>query len=76
MCDYVDGLGGSINPKRGSRDDRHIRLSMGTGEHCRSIATDCIIVDEAHRGYTLDQEMTDGELATRDAAQYLSAYRR
>jgi type I restriction enzyme R subunit len=37
---------------------------------------DCIIVDEAHRGYTLDQEMTDGELATRDAAQYLSAYRR
>lgn len=37
---------------------------------------DCIIVDEAHRGYTLDQEMTDGELANRDAAQYLSAYRR
>lgn len=37
---------------------------------------DCIIVDEAHRGYTLDQEMTDGELETRDAAQYLSSYRR
>ena len=37
---------------------------------------DCIIVDEAHRGYTLDQEMTEGELATRDSAQYLSAYRR
>jgi type I restriction enzyme R subunit len=37
---------------------------------------DCIIVDEAHRGYTLDQEMTDGELATRDASQYLSSYRR
>lgn len=37
---------------------------------------DCIIVDEAHRGYTLDQEMTEGELLTRDAAQYLSAYRR
>lgn len=37
---------------------------------------DCIIVDEAHRGYTLDQEMTEGELATRDAAQYLSSYRR
>ena len=37
---------------------------------------DCIIIDEAHRGYTLDQEMTDGELATRDAAQYLSSYRR
>src|SRR5690606_28340057 len=43
----------------------------------RTIDTyDCIIVDEAHRGYTLDQEMTEGELATRDAAQYLSSYRR
>lgn len=37
---------------------------------------DCIIVDEAHRGYTLDQEMTEGELATKDIAQYLSSYRR
>ncbi|MGO4416443.1 type I restriction-modification system endonuclease [Cupriavidus sp. KB_39] len=37
---------------------------------------DCIIVDEAHRGYTLDQEMTEGELAVRDQAQYLSSYRR
>jgi type I restriction enzyme R subunit len=37
---------------------------------------DCIIVDEAHRGYTLDQEMTEGELANRDASQYLSSYRR
>ena len=37
---------------------------------------DCIIIDEAHRGYTLDQEMTDGEMATRDAKQYLSSYRR
>ncbi len=39
-------------------------------------AYDCIIIDEAHRGYTLDQEMTDGELAVRDVAQYLSSYRR
>lgn len=37
---------------------------------------DCIIIDEAHRGYTLDQEMTEGELATRDVKQYLSSYRR
>ncbi|WP_203563781.1 type I restriction-modification system endonuclease [Deefgea sp. CFH1-16] len=36
---------------------------------------DCIIVDEAHRGYTLDQEMTEGEQAVRDQAQYLSRYR-
>ncbi|WP_221796204.1 type I restriction-modification system endonuclease [Oceanobacter mangrovi] len=37
---------------------------------------DCIIIDEAHRGYTLDQDMSEGELATRDASQYLSSYRR
>ncbi|QLG87625.1 type I restriction-modification system endonuclease [Chitinibacter bivalviorum] len=36
---------------------------------------DCIIVDDAHRGYTLDQEMTEGEQAVRDQAQYLSRYR-
>lgn len=41
------------------------------------IATfDCIIIDEAHRGYTLDQDMTEGEMAVRDQAQYLSTYRR
>jgi type I restriction enzyme, R subunit len=39
-------------------------------------AFDCVIVDEAHRGYTLDQDMTEGELAMRDQAQYLSTYRR
>lgn len=39
-------------------------------------AYDCIIVDEAHRGYALDQDMTEGELAVRDPAQYLSSYRR
>jgi len=37
---------------------------------------DCIIIDEAHRGYTLGQEMTEGELATRDTSQYISSYRR
>lgn len=39
-------------------------------------AFDCIIVDEAHRGYTLDQEMTEGEIEIRDQSQYLSSYRR
>lgn len=37
---------------------------------------DCIIVDEAHRGYTLDQEMTEGEMQVRDQNQYISSYRR
>jgi type I restriction enzyme R subunit len=37
---------------------------------------DCIIVDEAHRGYTLDQDMSEGEALVRDSKQYLSAYGR
>lgn len=37
---------------------------------------DCIIIDEAHRGYTLDKEMTEGEDCIRDEAQYLSTYKR
>jgi type I restriction enzyme R subunit len=37
---------------------------------------DCIIVDEAHRGYALDQEMGEGEMQVRDSNQFLSSYRR
>ncbi len=37
---------------------------------------DCIIIDEAHRGYSLDKEMTEGEESIRDASQYLSTYKR
>lgn len=37
---------------------------------------DCIIIDEAHRGYTLDKEMTDGEIELRDFNEYVSAYRK
>lgn len=37
---------------------------------------DCIIIDEAHRGYTLDQEMTEGEVLFRNSNQYISSYRR
>ncbi len=37
---------------------------------------DCIIVDEAHRGYTLDRELQDDTLPYRDQSDYLSKYRR
>jgi type I restriction enzyme, R subunit len=37
---------------------------------------DCIVIDECHRGYNLDQQMTDGELQFRDEADYISKYRR
>ncbi len=39
-------------------------------------AYDCIVVDEAHRGYTLDRELADAELGIRSEAGYVSAYRR
>lgn len=37
---------------------------------------DCIIIDEAHRGYTLDRELGDDELLYRDQNDYLSKFRR
>ena len=37
---------------------------------------DLIIVDEAHRGYTLDAELRDEDLGFRNLEDYLSAYRR
>lgn len=47
-------------------DDRI--LSVGT--------YDFIIVDEAHRGYLYDKEMTDDEILFRDQQEYISQYRR
>ena len=37
---------------------------------------DCIIVDECHRGYLLDREMSETELTFRSFEDYVSKYRR
>ena len=37
---------------------------------------DCIVVDECHRGYLLDRELSDTELTFRDFNDYVSKYRR
>jgi type I restriction enzyme, R subunit len=37
---------------------------------------DCIIVDECHRGYLLDSELSETELIYRDFSDYISKYRR
>ncbi|RUT09016.1 hypothetical protein DSM106972_010690 [Dulcicalothrix desertica PCC 7102] len=37
---------------------------------------DCIVVDERHRGYLLDKELSDSELTFRDFNDYVSKYRR
>jgi type I restriction enzyme R subunit len=36
---------------------------------------DCIVVDEAHRGYTLDREMDEEEVILRDQMDFQSKYR-
>jgi len=38
-------------------------------------AYDCIIVDEAHRGYTLDKEMNEDEIDFKDLNDYVSKYK-
>ncbi|MFN5046832.1 type I restriction-modification system endonuclease [Roseateles sp.] len=37
---------------------------------------DCIVIDECHRGYTLDRELSDTELSFRGFDDYVSKYRR
>lgn len=37
---------------------------------------DCVVVDECHRGYALDREMSEAELTFRSDADYVSKYRR
>src|SRR5262249_43823852 len=37
---------------------------------------DCIVVDECHRGYLLDRELSDTELGFRSYDEYISKYRR
>jgi type I restriction enzyme R subunit len=37
---------------------------------------DCIVVDECHRGYLLDREMSDRDFSFRDEDDYISKYRR
>lgn len=49
---------------------------FGSGSAIPIDRYDCIVVDEAHRGYILDREMGDGELEIRSEADYISSYRR
>ena len=37
---------------------------------------DCIIIDEAHRGYLLDKELEEADLAFKDQMDYVSKYRK
>lgn len=53
------------------------RLFYNENEKVPSVGQyDFIIVDEAHRGYTSDREMSEDELEFRDQNDYVSQYRR
>lgn len=55
------------------------RLFYATDEeknHLPINAYDCIIVDEAHRGYIEDIELNEEDLSFRDQADYVSQYKR
>jgi type I restriction enzyme R subunit len=53
-----------------------VRRIFGDGAEIPIDRYDCIVVDEAHRGYILDREMGEGELEIRSEADYISSYRR
>jgi type I restriction enzyme R subunit len=55
---------------------RLFQPSGGEGPELHVDDYDCIVVDECHRGYTLDREMSESELAFRSQEDYLSVYRR
>ncbi|MEB5087167.1 type I restriction-modification system endonuclease [Pseudomonas aeruginosa] len=39
-------------------------------------AYDCVIIDECHRGYLLDRELSETEFSFRDQQDYISKYRK
>ena len=49
-------------------DEKDSELSVGQ--------YDCIVVDECHRGYNLDQELSENELRFRNQDDYISKYSR
>ncbi len=72
---------GDVKPERGTR--LHIATIQAMVK--RVLASDdvppvdqydCIVVDECHRGYLLDRELSDRELLFRDEDDYISKYRR
>lgn len=53
-----------------------IRRALDTDPQAPIDLYDCIIVDECHRGYNLDGELSELELEFRNEADYVSQYRR
>lgn len=52
------------------------RLFYSDGDVLPIDTYDCIIVDEAHRGYNLDKEIDEGDLSFKDENDYVGQYKR
>lgn len=52
------------------------RLFYGEPNELTIDTYDCIIIDEAHRGYNLDKEIDDGDLEFKDQDDYVSQYKK
>jgi type I restriction enzyme R subunit len=79
-----------IKELKDTAPDRDTKVHIGTvqsfvkrllypSDDIASITTDqydCVVVDECHRGYLLDRELSDSELTFRDFSDYVSKYRR
>jgi type I restriction enzyme, R subunit len=56
-----------------------VQRTLYSGEGATPLAVDrydCIVVDECHRGYLLDRELSDTEIGFRGYDDYISKYRR
>ena len=55
---------------------RRLLLDEDTADPIPVDAYDCIVIDECHRGYNLDRELSDTEFTFRSEDEYISKYRR
>jgi type I restriction enzyme R subunit len=55
---------------------RRVLFAASPGEVPSIDQYDLMVVDECHRGYLLDREMSDAEMSFRDEEDYISKYRR
>lgn len=82
----IFGIKELADQKPGTETKVHIATVQGlvqrilyTDEEERALNVDdydCVVVDECHRGYLLDKELSETEQAFRDQTDYISKYRR
>lgn len=83
----VIGMEQNKSPKPNPEDDTKVHIATvqgvvkrilypGDNENKPGVGQyDCIVVDECHRGYLLDRELSDTEILFRDQKDYQSKYR-